>query len=85
MCGYIYGILLSITECVGIYMEYYMDGPRDCHTEWSKSDRIRQISCNHLYVDSDINDANEWYNNIRIQMIQTDTNEFIKQKETYRK
>ena len=21
-----------------------MDGPRDCHTEWSKSDRERQIS-----------------------------------------
>ena len=21
-----------------------MDGPRDCHTEWSKSDRQRQIS-----------------------------------------
>ena len=21
-----------------------MDGPRDCHTEWSKADRERQIS-----------------------------------------
>ena len=39
-----------------------MDGPRDCDTEWSKSDRIRQISCNHLYVDSDINDTIiSWY------------------------
>ena len=27
-----------------------MDGPRDCHTEWSKSDRERQISC--FYVGS---------------------------------
>ena len=23
-----------------------MDGPRDCHTEWSKSDREKQISDN---------------------------------------
>ena len=26
-----------------------MDGPRDCHTEWSKSDRERQISYNSAY------------------------------------
>ena len=41
-------------------MEYYsaikrneigfVDGPRDCHTEWSKSDRERQVSYNIAYV-----------------------------------
>ena len=28
----------------------YMDGPRDCHTEWSKSDRKRQISYDIAYM-----------------------------------
>ena len=27
-----------------------MDGPRDCHTEWSKWDRERQISCGIAYM-----------------------------------
>ena len=27
-----------------------MDGPRDCHTEWSKSDRERQISSDIAYM-----------------------------------
>ena len=27
-----------------------MDGPRDCHTEWSKSDRERQISYDITYM-----------------------------------
>ena len=35
-----------------------MDGPRDYHTKWSKSDRERQIIyC--LYVESEKNDTNE--------------------------
>ena len=30
-----------------------MDGPRDYHTKWSKSDRERQISYDyHLYLES---------------------------------
>ena len=52
-------------ENVYIYtMEYYsgikkewnnairsnMDGPRDNHTKWSKSDRERQISCDITYM-----------------------------------
>ena len=52
-------------DVVHIYtMEYYlaikkeqnnsicsnMDGPRDCHTEWSKSDRERQISYAIAYI-----------------------------------
>ena len=27
-----------------------MDGPRDYHTKWSKSERARQISYNILYI-----------------------------------
>ena len=27
-----------------------MDGPRDCHTEWSKSDTERQISYDIAYM-----------------------------------
>ena len=27
-----------------------MDGPRDCHTEWGKSDRERQISRDIAYI-----------------------------------
>ena len=30
-----------------------MDGPRDCHTEWSKSDRERNTIWYHLYVESE--------------------------------
>ena len=28
----------------------YMDGPRDCHAEWSKSGRQRQISYDIAYM-----------------------------------
>ena len=31
----------------------YMDAPRDDHTKWSKSDRERQISWYHSYMQSD--------------------------------
>ena len=34
-----------------------MDGPRDCHTKWSKSDRVRQILY-HLFVETK-NSTNE--------------------------
>ena len=29
-----------------------MDGPRNCHTNWSKLGRERQLSYDHLYVES---------------------------------
>ena len=35
-----------------------MDGPRDYHSEWSKSDRERQISYDHTYV---WNLKKKWY------------------------
>ena len=28
----------------------YMDGPRDCHTEWSKSEREKQLSYINAYM-----------------------------------
>ena len=37
-----------------------MDGPRDCHTEWSKSDREGGKSCDILYMQKlKRNDKNE--------------------------
>ena len=36
-----------------------MDGPTDCHTEWSKLDRERQLSWYLLYVESKKTGANE--------------------------
>ena len=36
-----------------------MDGPRDDHTKWSKSDRERQISCDIPYMWNLKNDTNE--------------------------
>ena len=48
-----------------------MDGPRDNHTKWSKSDRERQISYDITYM---------W--NL---VFKNDTNElFTKQKQTHR-
>ena len=46
-----------------------MDGPRDCHTEWSKSDREGEISY----------DISHMWN-----LKRNDTNELTKQKETHR-
>ena len=34
----------------------HLDRPRDYHTKWSKSERVRQILGYHLYVESKI-----WY------------------------
>ena len=44
-----------------------MDGPRDCHTEWSKSDRERELSYDIAYM---------W------NLKRNDTNEFIYKTET---
>ena len=43
------GILLSHKKEQNNAICSNMDGPRDCHTEWSKSDRERQISYNSAY------------------------------------
>ena len=46
-----------------------MDGPEECHTEWSKSDREGVLSYDIHYM---------W------NLKRNDTNELIKQKETHR-
>ena len=51
MC-YIYnnGILLSHKKEQNNAICSNMNGPRDCHTEWSKSDTERQISYDIAYI-----------------------------------
>ena len=44
------GILLSYKKEWNIVICSNMDGPRDYHTEWSKSDRERQISYDITYM-----------------------------------
>ena len=46
-----------------------MDGHRDCHTEWSKSDREKEISYDIAYMQN---------------LKRNDTNELIYKTETYR-
>ena len=48
------GILLSHKKEWNNAICSNMDGPRDYHTKWSKSERERQISWYHLYMESKI-------------------------------
>ena len=64
------GILLSHIKEQNSAICSNVDGPRDYHTKWSKSDRERQISYDITYM---------W--NL-IKMIQM--NFFTKQKQTHR-
>ena len=47
---YIYNGILAIEKEWNNAICSNMDGPRDCHTEWSKSDRERQISYDITYM-----------------------------------
>ena len=55
------GILLSHKKEWNNAICSNMDGPRDCHTEWSKSEIERQISYNSTHIWNLIykNDINE--------------------------
>ena len=44
------GILLSHKKERSNAICSNIDGPRDCHTEWRKSDRERQISYDIVYM-----------------------------------
>ena len=46
-----------------------MDGPRDCHTEWSKSEREKQI----LYINAYIWNLEKWYRWSYLQSRNKDT------------
>ena len=37
-----------------------MDGPRDCHSMWSKSDRESQLAYDITYVEPKKNNTNEF-------------------------
>ena len=63
------GILLSHKKELNNANCSNMDGPRDCHTEWSKSDRERQISYDITYMWNQKNDT---------------VNLFTKEKQTHR-
>ena len=53
------GILLSHKKEQNHALCSIMDGPRDCHIKWSKSDRERQGSCDITYMWSLKCDTNE--------------------------
>ena len=44
------GILLSHKKELNNTICRNINGPRDCHTEWSKSDRERQVSYDITYM-----------------------------------
>ena len=51
------GILLSHKKKRNGVVCRDMDGPRVCHTEWSKSEREKQI----LYINADMWNLEKWY------------------------
>ena len=54
------GVLLSHKKEWNSAICSHMDGPRDCHTEWSKSDREGQVSYDIAYMQNlKKNDTNE--------------------------
>ena len=48
--GYTYNGILAIKKEWNNAICSNMDGPRDYHTKWSRSDRERQILCNRIYM-----------------------------------
>ena len=44
------GILLSYKNKQNWVICWEVDGPRECHTEWSKSEREKQIPCINTYM-----------------------------------
>ena len=55
-----------------------MDGPRDCHTEWSKSEREKQI----LYINVYMWNIEKWYRWTYLQSRNTDTDVENKRMDT---
>ena len=51
------GILLSHKKERNWVICRHMDGPRDCHTEWNKSEREKQIS----YINAYMWNLEKWY------------------------
>ena len=55
-----------------------VDGPRDCHTEWSKSEREKQI----LYINTYMWNLEKWYRWTGLQGRNRDTDVENKRKDT---
>ena len=63
------GILLSHKKEGNWVICRDVDGPRDCHTEWSKSEREKQISYSNAYMWN----LEEWYRWTTVQGRNRDT------------
>ena len=64
------GILLSHKKKWNCAIWREVDGPRDCHTEWSKSDREKQLSSINAYMWN----LEKWYRWTYLQSRNGDTN-----------
>ena len=64
------GILLSLKEEQNWIICRDVDGPQDCHTEWSKSEREKQIS----RIIAHIWNLEKWYRSTGLQGRNRDTN-----------
>ena len=63
------GILLSHKKEQNWAIYRDVDGPRDCHTEWSKSEREKQIS----YINAYMWNLGKWYRWTYLQSRNRDT------------
>ena len=63
------GILLSHKKEQNWVICRDVDGPRDCHTEWSKSEREKQI----LYINTYMWNLEKWYRWSYLQSRNRDT------------
>ena len=63
------GILLSHTKERNWVICRDVDGPRECHTEWSKSEREKQI----LYINAYMWNLEKWYRSSYLQSRNRDT------------
>ena len=74
------GILLSHKKEWNWVIFRDMDGPRDCHTEWSKSEREKQIS----YINAYMWNVEKWYRWTGLQGRNRDTHVENKRMDTKR-
>ena len=72
------GILLSHKNEQNWVICRDVDGPRDCHTEWSKSERENQIS----YINTYMWDLEKWYSWTDLQGRSRDTHVENKRMDT---
>ena len=72
------GILLSHKKERNWVICWDVDGPRDCHTEWSKSEREKQIS----YINTCMWNLEKWYRWTRLQGRSWDTDVNNKRMDT---